>query len=578
MLTVEVLHELDRAFHDSWPRRRRTAPAVELFGPRRGHSGCQLVVGSEGAVEVRAGDLRRRGGGTLPAPATYHVVFVPCEENSTFGDEPAPKGFLYHMTTTDLTAKARRQVVREAPFELAEPLVPARRGIRERPGRPVVLFVDYAIPADAKPGLYSGQVEILSDSHSVEVPVELEVYAATLPEEQKLKVTNWFNITRMAQVHGVEMWSEPFWRVLRESAKLMAAHRQTMFWVKPEVFDLRLVDGEVHMNLERLARYIRLFLAQGFTQIEGPHISHRHALKDSVTFMNWAAPGGAFGDETRSAQRPRGKNEQKASVLGPVPTTLEGHALLREWLVPFWEFLGRHGWQDIYYQHLFDEPLPEQGEHYRHLSLIVRQLLPGVKTIDAVHIEGLNGASDVIVPSYLGGPRRERTFAEQNRRCGVETWYYTCCGPRGKWLNRLLDFPLIRTRLLHWYNYITGTTGYLHWGLNFYRPGQDPWKWTVPAEAEQTPDGKLKLPPGDTHIIWPGGKRVYGSLRFTAMRNGIEDYELMAMLREDPKRAARADEIVDQVIRSGTSYVQNPVTFDRHRRRLLALASGRRRR
>ena len=57
------------------------------------------------------------------------------------------------------------------------------------------------------------------------------------------------------------------------------------------------------------------------------------------------------------------------------------------------------------------------------------------------------------------------------------------------------------------------------------------------------------------------------------MRTGIEDYELLAMLGDDPKRAKAADEIVAKVIRSGTSYIQDSKAFDRYRRELLVLAS-----
>ena len=101
----------------------------------------------------------------------------------------------------------------------------------------------------------------------------------------------------------------------------------------------------------------------------------------------------------------------------------------------------------------------------------------------------------------------------------------------------------------------------------------DPWKQTV-IDPEIHPDGVVVLPPGDTHVVWPGDNAAYGSLRLTAMRNGIEDYELLQMLRDDPTRAERADAIADCVIRNGTSYVQDPEIFARHRRQLLELASG----
>ncbi len=554
-LTLTVIDELDRAFQDSWPRANGPSEPIELMAARGGHVGTQLVVGAAGeAVNVRAGDLRRRRSGALPAPTVFHVRFVPLEKNTSYNDSFLPEG-VFDMTTSDPTPKELRQLVRRAPCEIAEVLVPANEGISED-SRPVVLFIDYEIPRDASPGRYSHLVEVRSGSEQIELRIEVEVFAASLPESQQLRITNWFSLPEIASKHGVEMWDEEYWSLLRQYARIMKAHGQTMFWLQRQVFDLTVVDGEVGVDWGQVERYIKLFLDEGFTEIEGPHLSDRRSGADNVTHLTWA---------TSLTQRKR--------RLGPVPTTMESHKLLRQWLTPLWDLVKTRRWDSRYYQHVFDEPLDEQAEHYRHLALIVRQLMPGVRLMDALHIHGLNGASDVMVPSYLGGVRRERKFAAEFQALGIEMWYYTCCCPRGRWLNRFLDFPLIRTRLLHWYNYITGTTGYLHWGLNQYR-GMNPWKQTV-IDAENHPDGVVVLPPGDTHVVWPGEGTAYGSLRFTAMRNGIEDYELLAMLRdEEGTRAKRADEIADLVIRNGTSYVQDPVRFTGLRRQLLELASS----
>ena len=550
-LALHVIDELDRAFHDSWPTTAGPTAPVELVAARGAHVGLQLVVAAEGPVRVERADPARRGRGHLPTPATFHTRFVPLEQNSKYSDGYLPEG-VFDMATLDPGSKDLRQVVRRAPCEIADVLVPAKSGIREN-DRPVVLFVDYTIPRDARPGHYTHTLRVCSGRQEISVPVHLELYPATVPEQRQLKVTNWFDTQEIARCHGVAPWSEPFWSLLRKYARLMVAHGQTMFWMKRDVFDLKVTGGKVHVDWQRFERYVRLFLDAGFTQIEGPHISDRRSGEDAITHLTWA----------------RGRRQDD---LGPVPTSVESHALLRQWLTPLWELLRARGWDAIYYQHIFDEPLPTQADHYRHLALIVRQLMPGVRLMDAVHIHELNGAVDVMVPSYLGGVRKERRFAEAYQRCGVEVWYYTCCCPRGRWLNRFLDFPLLRTRLLHWYNYITHTTGYLHWGLNHYR-GMDPWQQTV-IDPEIHPDGVVVLPPGDTHVVWPGDNAAYGSLRLTAMRNGIEDYELLQMLRDDPTRAQRADAIADSVIRNGTSYVQDPPTFTRHRRQLLELASG----
>lgn len=50
-------------------------------------------------------------------------------------------------------------------------------------------------------------------------------------------------------------------------------------------------------------------------------------------------------------------------------------------------------------------------------------------------------------------------------------------------MNRFLDIPLLKTRFLHWGNYLYKMNGYLHWGLNYYLEGQDPFELTNPMLA-----------------------------------------------------------------------------------------------
>nr|WP_197258628.1 glycoside hydrolase domain-containing protein [Paenibacillus dendritiformis] len=65
-----------------------------------------------------------------------------------------------------------------------------------------------------------------------------------------------------------------------------------------------------------------------------------------------------------------------------------------------------------------------------------------------------------------------------------------------------LDFPLLKTRYLHWGNYLYGLDGYLHWGFNYYFADQDPMELTNPLLAPDVHD--RRVPAGDTHIVYPG--------------------------------------------------------------------------
>jgi len=150
---------------------------------------------------------------------------------------------------------------------------------------------------------------------------------------------------------------------------------------------------------------------------------------------------------------------------------------------------------------------------------------------------------------------------------GGELWCYTCCVPGGRYLNRLLDQSLLRPRLMHWANHHYGLKGYLHWGLNHYAPDQDPFERSVVTQS-----GDKKLPAGDTHIVYPGSDGPWSSMRLEAMREGIEDYELLA--RVAAKDAAAARRIVRRVFRGFADYTEQVPAFRRSHVRLLETASG----
>jgi len=134
-------------------------------------------------------------------------------------------------------------------------------------------------------------------------------------------------------------------------------------------------------------------------------------------------------------------------------------------------------------------------------------------------------------------------------------------------MNRLIDFPLIKTRLLHWLNFQQNLTGFLHWGGNYWTP--QPVKNTQPVINMN----ETYLPPGDAFIVYPDREHLslFSSIRLEVMREGIEDCELLRSLeKRNPEEAHR---IVNQAISSFTEYVRDVATFRKIERSLLEAAS-----
>ena len=174
-------------------------------------------------------------------------------------------------------------------------------------------------------------------------------------------------------------------------------------------------------------------------------------------------------------------------------------------------------------QHIADEPTAKNSESYRQISGYVKKHLPDVKILDAVLTsKELAGTIDVWVP-VLDVLHRDHAFYQDLQKQGKELWYYTCVVPRGNYANRFIELPLIQTRLLHWINFKYNAIGYLHWGLNYWEKDQ----LNVDASRDRG-----RLPAGDNCIIYPGYRKLYSSIRFESMRDGIDDYQLLKMVEE----------------------------------------------
>ena len=203
-------------------------------------------------------------------------------------------------------------------------------------------------------------------------------------------------------------------------------------------------------------------------------------------------------------------------------------------------------------------------DNYRILAGVVRKFMPGMKIFDAVVHPELRGAVDYFIPLNSDYEIQRDAF-EALRAEGDTLWFYTACSPGGRYLNRMLDLELLRTRLLHWGNFRYNLAGYLHWGFNCWQPDQpDVYEY---ANAVIN-DGHTLLPPGDTHICYPGdASGPWMSIRAEQMRAGAEDYELLYLLKDrDP---VRAQQILDGIMRSFTDYETNPIAFDRAYQALL---------
>jgi len=500
--------------------------AMTLHAPRGGRAGFQVLLRG-----VKPGaPLACEFEGNL-SPEIYQLIDVNVPENSgppcsaIPPDQPTPE-----------------YVIRKAPYRVYEALRPLKGGDTAR-AETDALYVSFMVPVEAQPGKQIGSLRVRVGKEAVDVGVTLNVHNARVPKEGHLRVTNWFNTGRMAYQHKVEPWSEAHWEMLRSYAKMMRRGRQTDFIpVKPEVTK-RSDQSGWDFDFSRTERMIRMFLDEGFTHIELPHVFGHDRRKESVARFVVSVDG------------------------EPVPgTSHKAYEFLSQYLPAWAELLRSNGWYERAIQHIVDEPPPDEFDNYRIMAGTVRKFLPGVPLIDALGDPDLDGAVDIWVPVSESYEEKREGF-EAHRSRGDTLWFYTCCNPTGFYLNRLIDNELLRTRLLHWGNWRYRLDGFLHWGLNQVIEIQDPFENTCPPHG---PYHNFHLPPGDSHIVYPGDDGPWSSVRFEAMAAGIEDYELLRVVGERDEELA--DEICEQLVRTFTDYDATVKGFDAAHVRLLEAA------
>lgn len=255
------------------------------------------------------------------------------------------------------------------------------------------------------------------------------------------------------------------------------------------------------------------------------------------------------------------------SLGGPPATSVAGNADIAGAAGQLMEEIERNGWRGRWVQHVADEPVAANAADYRIMVGMVHKYMPGIRVIDATMDPALAGSVNIWCPQCHEYQAHRKEF-EAQRALGDGVWFYTCCVPGGRWLNRLMDMELLRPALLGWAGAFYGLEGFLHWGLNHYRPEQDPFRESVVRHG-----GRSKLPAGDTHVVYPGREGPWSSVRLEAQREGIEDLELLNELKA--RDAGAALEIMRPVVKGFDRYTRDAAVLRAARKRLFERVSRR---
>ncbi|MBN2205990.1 MAG: DUF4091 domain-containing protein, partial [Candidatus Aminicenantes bacterium] len=260
------------------------------------------------------------------------------------------------------------------------------------------------------------------------------------------------------------------------------------------------------------------------------------------------------------------------------------------------DHLAAKGWLERAYAYWYDEPEPATYPFVVRGMDMLKRMEPRLKRLLTEQFEpALAGRVDIWTPVIdLFRP----DWAAERRARGEEVWWYVCTWPPAPYPNNFIDHPGIEHRVRFWMAWRYALQGDLYWSTNWWTednvfpppdyqdPWQDPMSYNFHRGVAGTwgnGDGRLVYPPRG----WKDGRtRLEGptpSLRWELIREGIEDFEYLWMLRKaaddlaarglapDLVRRARGLLVVPaSLVRSTTSFTDDPYRLSSRRAQVAA--------
>ncbi len=412
-----------------------------------------------------------------------------------------------------------------------ENATPGRGGmpVKVEPRQNQAFWIDIYTRRDLPAGMYYGSVRVCADGESIELPVELEVYDFTLPDEGGLPTMVYY---------------EPY---------------------QPELYQGQNLDARYH----RFARRNRVELVHRYDERSAVSARGRFTGEDFTRANGYEGPGEGLGNRIIPA-----------SFYSPIREYSDRDFAWRHsdrWMT----FLAREFPNAITFMYMPDEPRPARYPEIIEMAANIHSNpgpggnLPVFVTKRVV--EELDGSIDIWC-APVGGNNVEAQAAQQ--ALGREVWVYNGGRPGGGSI--IIDAPATDARATIWACFKHGIDGYfywhgVHWHHNSQKQGerlQNVWGYPVtfdnryqPGMSEEDRGGIM----GDGVLMYPGtdvqhpeqDRGIMGpisTIQLANFRRGLQDYLYLAKARELGLDDA-VDEALERIVPKVFSEAEATVSF-----------------
>lgn len=459
-----------------------------------------------------------------------------------------------------------------------DPLPPFQGPITLKANENQPLWVRVKVPKEIPGGIYHGRIQLEGEGLNASVPIWVQVYDFELPDRMTCVSAFGFSEGNVYQYHGL---SDPEQKrtVLGKYWESLGSHHITPYnftpldpfvvsW--PEIKDGTATDPEsIKPAID--------WTAWDKAMQEAFDTYHFNSFKLEIPGMG----GGTF------------HSRQEPELLGFKEGTPQYKAAFRNYCQAVQAHLSEKGWLDEAFVYWFDEPEPKDYDFVMNGFRKIKEAAPDIPRM----------LTEEVNPALLGGPTiwcpisNEFKIADAGPRqaLGEKFWWYVCTGPKAPFCTLFIDHPATELRVWLWQTWQRKIDGILIWQSNFWNsseaypdpkapqnPYEDPMGWTT---GYSTPEGK-RIPwgNGDGRFLYPPEAAANGnpsapvldgpvdSIRLEMLRDGIEDYEYMVILKErlahcqkPSEECAELLQVPGEITQTMTEFTRIPTPIEKRR-------------
>jgi hypothetical protein len=503
-LQVWEVNPLVKVFPDTPPQAHARAISVELG--RNEFQAFQLALRTAAAganhLRLSVSPLKNRDGGELPPVKVERVGYVPVDYPSAYYSTEVPEW----CRKVPQGAGATDGWAGWWP----DPLAPGS-SLDLCPDQTQPVWFTVHAPKQAAPGQYRAEVTLSPGGrNTLKIPLTVQVLPFTLPGQGRLRAIFDF---RFGPGGGFGSGADSM-EDYRKWLRFIAEHRLGIDGIHPPP-QFSYHQGKVTMDpaeFDEMARFC--FDELGINVAYTPEFFY---------MFGWAYP--------------------PKKLFGLEPLTPEWTAALQQAYRLFTDHLRQKGWHDKFVYYVSDEPHFQHDfvvEQMKKLCALIHEVDPTIPIYSSTwrHCAAWDDSLDLWgIGQYGCFPVDEM---ERLQRAGKQMWF-TCDGQMAT------DTPFLATeRLLPYYCFRYGVRGFEFWGLAWwtYNPWQVGWHQFI----RQSDEGKkyywVRYPDGDSFLAYPG-KPVgvdgpASTIRLEQIRQGLEDYEALALLAQLAAKAKQA--------------------------------------